>query len=87
VINGGWHDAGDLSQSTQHTSGAIHAFFSLAEKFQDTDTGLSERLLEEAKWGLEWVLKTRFNACQIAFHSASIHLPDDGCFANLEAML
>jgi hypothetical protein len=28
VINGGWHDAGDLSQSTQHTSGAVHAFFS-----------------------------------------------------------
>jgi hypothetical protein len=60
VINGGWHDAGDLSQSTQHTSGAVHAFLSLAELFQDTDPKLSERLLEEAKWGLEWVLKTRF---------------------------
>ena len=60
VINGGWHDAGDLSQSTKHTSGAVHAFFSLAEQFQDTDTELSERLLEEAKWGLDWVLKTRF---------------------------
>jgi hypothetical protein len=60
VINGGWHDAGDLSQSTQHTSGAVHAFLSLAELFQDTDPELSERLLEEAKWGLAWVLKTRF---------------------------
>jgi hypothetical protein len=60
VINGGWHDAGDLSQSTQHTSGAVHAFCSLAGKFQDTDTELSERLWEEAKWGLDWVLKTRF---------------------------
>ena len=28
--------------------------------FQDTDPELSERLLEEAKWGLDWVLKTRF---------------------------
>jgi hypothetical protein len=60
VINGGWHDAGDLSQSTQHTSGAVHAFLLLAEKFQDTDPELSERLLEEAKWGLDWLLKTRF---------------------------
>jgi hypothetical protein len=60
VINGGWHDAGDLSQSTKHTSGAVHAFLSLAEQFQDTDTELSERLLEEAKWGLDWILKTRF---------------------------
>jgi hypothetical protein len=60
VINGGWHDAGDLSQSTQHTSGAVHALLSLAEMLQDTDAELSERLLEEAKWGLDWVLKTRF---------------------------
>jgi hypothetical protein len=60
VINGGWHDAGDLSQSTQHTSGAVHALLSLAERFQDTDTELSKRLLEEAKWGLDWLLKTRF---------------------------
>jgi hypothetical protein len=32
----------------------------LAEIFQATDPELSERLLEEAKWGLAWVLKTRF---------------------------
>jgi hypothetical protein len=60
VINGGWHDAGDLSQSVTHTSEAVYLFLSLAEKFQDTDTKLSVRLLEEAKWGLDWVLKTRF---------------------------
>lgn len=60
VINGGWHDAGDLSQSTQHTSGAIHAFLSLAEMFRDSDAALSGRLMEEARWGLDWVLKTRF---------------------------
>jgi len=60
VINGGWHDAGDLSQSVTHTSEAVYLFLSLAEKLQDADTELSERLLEEAKWGLDWVLKTRF---------------------------
>ena len=60
VINGGWHDAGDLSQSVTHTSEAVYLFFSLAERFQDADPELSERLLEEARWGLNWVLKTRF---------------------------
>jgi hypothetical protein len=60
VINGGWHDAGDLSQSTAHTAEAAHQFFALAERFQDTDPELSARLLEEAKWGLDWLLKTRF---------------------------
>ena len=60
VINGGWHDAGDLSQSTTHTSEAVYLFFALAEQFQGADPELSERLLEEAKWGLDWLLKTRF---------------------------
>jgi len=60
VVNGGWHDAGDLSQSNRHTSDAVYNLILLAEKFQDTDPELSERLLEEAKWGLDWLLKTRF---------------------------
>jgi hypothetical protein len=60
VINGGWHDAGDLSQSVEHTSEAVYLFLSLAEKFKDSDPELSERLLEEGKWGLDWILKTRF---------------------------
>jgi len=60
LVNGGWHDAGDLSQSTKHTSDAVYLFLLLADKFRDTDTELSERLLEEAKWGLDWILKTRF---------------------------
>jgi hypothetical protein len=38
----------------------VYTFVSLAEQFHDTDAQLSERLLEEAKWGLDWLLKTRF---------------------------
>ncbi len=60
VVNGGWHDAGDLSQSNRHTSDAVYNLSLLAETFRDTDPELSERLLEEAKWGLDWLLKTRF---------------------------
>jgi len=61
VVNGGYHDAGDLS-ATGHTPAMAYAAFSLAEslKRQGEDPILSERLLEEARWGLNWVLKTRF---------------------------
>jgi len=61
VVNGGWHDAGDLS-ATGHTPGIVYAMLSLAERLQrqGDDPVLCRRLIEEAKWGLDWVLKTRF---------------------------
>lgn len=61
VVNGGYHDAGDLS-ATGHTPAMAYAAFSLAEslKRQGDDPALADRLLEEARWGLNWVLKTRF---------------------------
>ena len=61
VVNGGYHDAGDLS-ATGHTPAMAYALLSLAEslKRQGEDSALTARLLEEAKWGLNWVLKTRF---------------------------
>jgi hypothetical protein len=61
VVNGGYHDAGDLS-ATGNTPGMVYALLSLADslKRQGEDPVLSNRLLEEARWGLNWVLKTRF---------------------------
>jgi Glycosyl hydrolase family 9/Cellulase N-terminal ig-like domain len=61
VVNGGYHDAGDLS-ATGHTPAMAYALFSLAESLrrQQEDSVLTDRLLEEARWGLNWVLKTRF---------------------------
>ena len=61
VVNGGYHDAGDLS-ATGHTPAMAYALLSLAEslKRQNEDPVLTARLLEEARWGLNWVLKTRF---------------------------
>jgi hypothetical protein len=61
VVNGGYHDAGDLS-ATGNTPGMVYALLSLADslKRQGEDPVLSQRLLEEARWGLNWVLKTRF---------------------------
>lgn len=62
VINGGWHDAGDLTQGLGNTGEIVYSLFSLAERLQaqGEDPDLCERLMEEGKWGLDWILKTRF---------------------------
>lgn len=61
-INGGWHDAGDLSQQAEATDEITYALFSMAEKLQrrNDNPELYALVLEEAKWGLDWVLKTSF---------------------------
>ena len=61
VINGGYHDAGDLT-ATGNTPAMSYALFELAERLsrQGEDPVLRDRVLEEAKWGLRWVLKTSF---------------------------
>ncbi|MGC2638979.1 MAG: glycoside hydrolase family 9 protein [Acidobacteriaceae bacterium] len=61
VVNGGYHDAGDLS-ITGNTPGMAYALFELAERLQQEgdDPQLLNRVIEEARWGLNWVLKTRF---------------------------
>jgi hypothetical protein len=60
VINGGWHDAGDLSQGLVNTAEAVHAMFNLADSLRGSDPAIAARLIEEAVWGLDWVHKTRF---------------------------
>jgi hypothetical protein len=60
VINGGWHDAGDLTQGLGNTGEIVYGLFSLAERLhaRGEDPELYERLIEEARWGLDWLLKT-----------------------------
>jgi hypothetical protein len=62
VINGGWHDAGDFTQGLRNTGEAVYAMFSLAEQMHKKGNNplLYERLLEEAQWGLDWIMKTSF---------------------------
>lgn len=59
VANGGWHDAGDMTETTTNTAECTYALFELLAKIEDNKP-LYDRVLEEAKWGLEWLLKTRF---------------------------
>ena len=61
--NGGWHDAADLAQGMGNTSNGTSALFLLARKLKGRvglEETLYERVLEEARWGLAYVLKTRF---------------------------
>ncbi len=60
IANGGWHDAADMSQNLTNTSDAVYAFFRAAEE-QKSNSPLFERLIEEGKWGLDWMLRTRFD--------------------------
>lgn len=59
-VAGGWHDAGDLTQGIGNTAESGIAMLELAGAIKGKDTKLYERLLEEARWGLNWVLRTRF---------------------------
>ncbi|MDO4215935.1 MAG: glycoside hydrolase family 9 protein [Bacteroidales bacterium] len=57
---GGWHDAGDLSQQTLQTADVMFALLEASEMEKGKNTVLSARLLEEARWGLDFVLKNRY---------------------------
>lgn len=59
VSNGGWHDAADMSQNLTNTADAVYAIFYTAAQQKD-NRELFERLIEEGKWGLDWMLRTRF---------------------------
>ena len=61
--NGGWHDAADLAQGMGNTCNGAIGLFLLAQRLKGRDgldAVLRERVLEEARWGLAYVLKTRF---------------------------
>ena len=59
VANGGWHDAGDMSQNLTNTSETTASLFELALQVEQ-NSPLYERLVEEGLWGLQFMLKTRF---------------------------
>jgi hypothetical protein len=62
VINGGWHDAGDLSQGSFRTGMAVYAMMEIVDQLtkRNADPDLQALVLDEALWGLDWLLKTRF---------------------------
>lgn len=59
-VAGGWHDAGDMTQGVGNTSDGGIAMLELASAVKGKDQKLYDRLLEEARWGLNWIMRTRF---------------------------
>jgi endoglucanase len=63
----GWHDAGDFSIYSASTNSALFWLLSAIADFspQEDDTGIPESgngvpdLLDEARWGLEWLLSVQ----------------------------
>ncbi|MBT1701527.1 glycoside hydrolase family 9 protein [Fulvivirgaceae bacterium PWU4] len=60
VVNGGWHDAADLTQGVGNTIRGALAMLELAGSIREKQPDLYSRLLEEARWGINWTLSTRF---------------------------
>ena len=57
---GGWHDAGDLSQQTLQTAEVAHSLLETYLRNKTSHPALADRMLEEAEWGLRFVLRCRF---------------------------
>lgn len=60
AYNGGWHDAGDLSQQTLQTADVSFALLEAYRREKVRNPLLAARLLEEASWGLDFVRKSRY---------------------------
>ena len=59
-IAGGWHDASNLAQSATNSSEITIAALETAAAVRARDPELAGRLLAEARWGLQWLLRTAF---------------------------
>lgn len=59
TFNGGWHDAGDLSQQLIQSAELTLNIIEMSEQYRESDPMLSRRLLEEGEWGIDFILKTR----------------------------
>lgn len=71
VYNGGWHDAGDLSQQTLQTADVVYALLEAYNARKKDNPALAARLLEEAGWGLDFMLKNRYGD---GWHASSMGL-------------
>lgn len=57
---GGWHDAGDESQQTLQTAEIAYYLLEGYSRYKTQNPELALRMLEEARWGLEFALRCRF---------------------------
>ena len=62
IVNGGWHDAGDLSQGFFRTSMSAYALMRnlLVVREDPSLSKLADRIDEEVGWGVSWLMKMCF---------------------------
>ncbi len=59
-VNGGWHDAADMSQQSLQTGEIAFSLLEMAARAREKNNiDLCNRLTEEALWGLDFIMKTR----------------------------
>ena len=60
LANGGWHDAADMSQQTVQTGEIAFSMLEMAKQAKEKNNiDLYNRLMEEALWGIDFIMKTR----------------------------
>ncbi|MBV6643762.1 MAG: glycoside hydrolase family 9 protein [Cyclobacteriaceae bacterium] len=80
-VSGGWHDAGDqlkyLITSSYATGHMLKAFELYPDRFEDFNNSLGQPfpndipdVLDEAKWGLDWILKLHTSPDQLVHQVA-----------------
>ncbi len=85
-FSGGWHDAGDVSQQAAQTGEVVQALFENARRCK-AGSPLYLRLMEEAQWGLDFILRTRFGDGYRATSAGATRYTDGliGNFDDVEA--
>ncbi|HUX97307.1 MAG TPA: glycoside hydrolase family 9 protein [Bacteroidales bacterium] len=59
-VNGGWHDAADMSQQALQTGEIAYSIMEMANRAKEkNDIDLYNRLMEESLWGIDFIMKTR----------------------------
>lgn len=60
VMNGGWHDAADMSQQFLQSGEIAYGLLKMARRAKEKgETALHKRMIEEAEWGIDLLLKSR----------------------------
>ncbi len=77
-VDGGWHDAGDYLKFVTTSSFAtllmLHAYQRHPEVFADTDRNDTPDVLDEARLGLDWLLKMWDSSHQVLYYQVGDYL-------------
>ncbi len=73
-VSGGWHDAGDYGRYITPAAKAVADLLLTAEYFptmKNMDSGAPERLMKEARYELEWMLKMQHPVTGGVYHKVT----------------